>query len=45
MKRTTRGQLREGDRPWGGRLWEWVVDCDLKAFFDTVNNDVLMNRL
>jgi hypothetical protein len=22
MKRTTRGQLREGDRPWGGRLWE-----------------------
>ena len=22
MKRTTRGQLREGDRAWGGRLWE-----------------------
>ena len=22
MKRTTRSQLREGDRPWGGRLWE-----------------------
>ena len=22
MKRTTRGQLREGDRPWEGRLWE-----------------------
>ena len=22
MKRTTRGQLRKGDRPWGGRLWE-----------------------
>jgi len=24
---------------------KWVVDCDLKAFFDTVNHDVLMNRL
>ena len=22
MKRTTRSQLREGDRPWEGRLWE-----------------------
>jgi len=22
MKRTTRGQLREGDLPWEGRLWE-----------------------
>ena len=22
MKSTTRGQLRKGDRPWGGRLWE-----------------------
>ena len=22
MKRTTRGQLRKGDRPWGGRLGE-----------------------
>ena len=22
MKRTTRSQLREGDRAWGGRLWE-----------------------
>lgn len=22
MKRTTRSQLREGDRSWGGRLWE-----------------------
>ena len=22
MKSTTRSQLREGDRPWGGRLWE-----------------------
>ena len=22
MKSTTRGQLREGDRPWKGRLWE-----------------------
>ena len=22
MKRTTRSQLREGNRPWGGRLWE-----------------------
>ena len=22
MKRTTRGQLRKGDRPWEGRLWE-----------------------
>ena len=22
MKRTTRGQLREGDRSWEGRLWE-----------------------
>jgi hypothetical protein len=22
MKRTTRGQLREGDRAWEGRLWE-----------------------
>jgi hypothetical protein len=22
MKRTTRSQLRKGDRPWGGRLWE-----------------------
>jgi len=24
---------------------KWVVDCDLKAFFDTVNHDVLINRL
>ena len=24
---------------------KWVVDCDLKAFFDTVNHDVLMMRL
>lgn len=24
---------------------KWVVDCDLKAFFDTVNHDVLMTRL
>lgn len=24
---------------------KWAVDCDLKAFFDTVNHDVLMNRL
>ena len=24
---------------------KWVVDCDLKAFFDTVNHDVLMKRL
>ena len=24
---------------------KWVVDCDLKAFFDTVNHDVLMSRL
>ncbi len=24
---------------------KWVVDCDLKAFFDTVNHDVLMNCL
>jgi len=24
---------------------EWVVDCDLKSFFDTVNHDVMMNRL
>ena len=22
MKRTTRSQLRKGDQPWGGRLWE-----------------------
>ena len=22
MKRTTRGQLRKGDRPWEGRLWD-----------------------
>jgi hypothetical protein len=22
MKRATRSQLRKGDRPWGGRLWE-----------------------
>ena len=22
VKSTTRGQLREGDRPWEGRLWE-----------------------
>lgn len=22
MKSTTRSQLRKGDRPWGGRLWE-----------------------
>ena len=22
VKRTTRSQLRKGDRPWGGRLWE-----------------------
>ena len=22
MQRTTRGQLRKGDRPWEGRLWE-----------------------
>lgn len=24
---------------------KWVVDCDLKSFFDTVNHDVLMARL
>ena len=24
---------------------KWVVDCDLKSFFDTVNHDVLMTRL
>ena len=24
---------------------KWVVDCDLKAFFDTVNHDVLKSRL
>ena len=24
---------------------KWVVDCDLKSFFDTVNHDVMMNRL
>ena len=27
------------------RRRKWVVDCDLKAFFDTVNHDVLMSRL
>lgn len=24
---------------------KWVVDCDLKSFFDTVNHEVLMTRL
>ena len=24
---------------------KWAVDCDLKSFFDTVNHDVLMERL
>lgn len=24
---------------------KWVVDCDLKSFFDTVNHDVLIERL
>ncbi len=24
---------------------KWVVDCDLKSFFDTVNHDVLMQRI
>lgn len=25
--------------------YRWVVDCDLEAFFDRVNHDVLMSRL
>ena len=29
----------------GRRGRRWVVDCDLKSFFDTVNHDVLMRRL
>jgi len=29
----------------GKRGRKWVVDCDLKSFFDTVNHDVLMARL
>ena len=28
-----------------GERRKWVVDCDLKSFFDTVNHDVLMARL
>src|SRR6056297_352925 len=29
----------------GRRGRKWVVDCDLKAFFDIVNHDALMTRL
>ncbi|WP_253705186.1 reverse transcriptase domain-containing protein [Endozoicomonas ascidiicola] len=25
--------------------YDWVVDCDLEAFFDNVNHDLLMSRL
>lgn len=28
-----------------GERKKWAVDCDLKSFFDTVNHDVLMERL
>ena len=36
MKRTTRGQLREGDRSWEGRLWE---NCQ------TMNKKLIRGRL
>jgi RNA-directed DNA polymerase len=35
--RHTQATIRAGHR--------WVVDCDLDAFFDRVNHDVLMSRL
>jgi RNA-directed DNA polymerase len=35
--RHTQARIRAGHR--------WVVDCDLDAFFDRVNHDVLMSRL
>jgi hypothetical protein len=31
MRSTTRGQLREGDRPWGGRLWETCQAMNKKS--------------
>ena len=36
MKSTTRGQLRKGDRPWEGRLWE---TCQ------TMNKKLIRGRL
>jgi hypothetical protein len=36
MKRTTRGQLRKGDRPWEGRLWE---------ICQTMNKKLMRGRL
>ena len=36
MKSTTRGQLRKGDRPWEGRLWE---SCQ------TMNKKLIRGRL
>lgn len=36
MKSTTRSQLREGDRPWEGRLWE---------ICQTMNKNLMRGRL
>lgn len=43
--RSAHDAIRSVQRKSKGERRKWVVDCDLKAFFDTVNHDVLMTRL
>ena len=43
--RSAHDAIRAVQRESKERRRKWVVDCDLKAFFDTVNHDVLMSRL
>ena len=43
--RSAHGAIRAVQMKSNTERKKWVVDCDLKAFFDTVNHDVLMNRL
>ena len=42
--RSAHDAIRAVQRESKAKRRKWGVDCDLKAFFDTVNHDVLMNR-
>ncbi|MEM7385602.1 MAG: hypothetical protein AAF514_11720 [Verrucomicrobiota bacterium] len=37
--------IKSGQQKSKNQRRKWVVDCDLKSFFDTINHDVLMKRL
>jgi RNA-directed DNA polymerase len=43
--RSAHDAIRSAQQKSSAERRKWVVDCDLKSFFDTVNHDVLMARL